>query len=615
MGQSADGDLVSREAEVQAEQVRAAFQQIPVAALVTAANASLMAGVLLAAGQGRGAYAWLALSILVAAARLAVWRAYRHAAPAPAQYRRWALASTCGAFAAGLLWGGGSFLLFPEGEIYQLFWVFLIAGMCAGAVALHYAHLPSALAFIFPAGLPLAIRFALEGGERRAAAAAMIGVFLVALVVTVRRSSRYFGEVLQLRIDLAERTRELDASNALLRREIAERQATQARLHHAQKMEAVGQLTGGVAHDFNNLLTVILGSLALLERRVACDERARSLLETARKAVGRGAQLCQSLLAFSRRQPLRLEPVDANALLQESATLIRRALGETVRLELGFEPGLPACRADAAQLQAAVLNLVINARDAMPQGGTLSVRTAKATLGAADLAGNEDAVPGGFVALSVRDTGHGMPPEVLARAFEPFFTTKEVGKGTGLGLSQVYGFVRQLSGHVSIDSAPGHGTTVTLYLPVAERAAAPSAEAATPPAEVVTVAAATVLLVEDEAPVLEATAEVLREAGWRVLTARDAREALQVVEGGEAVDVLFTDVVMPGGMTGIDLARAARRLRPGLGVLLTSGYAGAALGPDAGGFAVVVKPYESAELLARLAAMVPPRGLAATDAV
>ena len=342
MSQSADGDRVRRAAEVQAERVRAAFEQIPVATVVTAANAFLMAGVLVAAGQGRGAYAWLALSLLVAAARLAVWRAYRRAAPARGHYQRWALASTCGAFAAGLLWGGGSFLLFPEGEIYQLFWAFLIAGMCAGAVALHYAHLPSALAFLCPAGLPLALRFALEGGERRTAAAAMIGVFLVALVVTVRRSSRYFGEVLQLRLDLAERTHALDASNALLRQEIAERRATQVSLHHAQKMEAVGQLTGGIAHDFNNLLTAVLGSLELLRKRLpAEDPKAARLLDNAVEGAARGAALTQRLLAFGRRQVLRPETVHLPALIEGMAALLRSSLGSSVQIRLRLPEGLP----------------------------------------------------------------------------------------------------------------------------------------------------------------------------------------------------------------------------------------------------------------------------------
>ena len=388
--------------------------------------------------------------------------------------------------------------------------------------------------------------------------------------------------------------------------DITARRRAEEALRQAQKLEAVGQLTGGVAHDFNNLLTVVLGALSGLERHVGGDERARAMLEAARGAVRRGARLSGSLLAFARRQALRPEPVDAAALIQEFTTLIRRAIGETITLELGFEPCLPLCQTDAAQLQTAVLNLVVNARDAMPEGGTLTIRAARAELTPDDLAGNDEAAPGSFVAISVRDTGHGMAPEVLARAFEPFFTTKEVGRGTGLGLAQVYGFVRQLGGHVGVSTRPGEGTTVTLYLPVSHERSTRSLDIGNdPPATVVTVSSSTVLVVEDEAAVREIAAEMLREAGWRVISAADGREALSVLQTGEPVDVLFSDVVMPG-LNGFELARAARGMRPGLPVLLTSGYAGAAHGHEEPEFAVLQKPYERHELLRNLGALVPP---------
>src|SRR4030095_6113819 len=326
-----------------------------------------------------------------------------------------------------MLWGRGSVLLFPEGEIYQLFWAFLIAGMCAGAVALHYAHLPSALAFIFPAGLPLAIRFALEGGERRAAAAAMIGVFLVALVVTARRSSRYFGEVLQLRIDLAERTHELAASNTRLRQEIAERRATQASLHHVQKMEAVGQLTGGIAHDFNNLLTAVLASLTVLRKRLpAEDPKAARLLDNAVHGAERGAALTQRLLAFGRRQTLRPEIVHLPALIEGMSALLRSSLGSSLQIRLRLPEGLPPVEVDANQLELAVLNLAVNARDAMPGGGKLTVTARKEWM---DSARDGGLPPGSYVVLRVADTGQGMDEATLARAMESFFTTP--GAGTG----------------------------------------------------------------------------------------------------------------------------------------------------------------------------------------
>ena len=332
---------------------------------------------------------------------------------------------------------------------------------------------------------------------------------------------------------------------------------------------------------------------------------ARQMLEAARQAVRRGARLSQSLLAFARRQALRPEALDAAALLQEFTTLIRRALGETIALELVFEPRLPFCRADAAQLQTAVLNLVVNARDAMPEGGTLAIRAAQANLHLAELAGNNDAAPGNFVAVSVRDTGHGMTPEVLTHAFEPFFTTKEPGRGTGLGARPGlwlrpparwphYGGEPPRRGH-DHDPLPAHGGRGRFRPRLAEGVAQ---------AAITTVSSATVLIVEDEAAVREAAADMLREGGWRVIAAKDAHAALTVLETGETVDVLFSDVVMPG-MNGVRLAQAAQRLRPGLPVLLTSGYAGEALVGEEPAYQVLSKPYERAELLARLGALAP----------
>jgi PAS domain S-box-containing protein len=388
---------------------------------------------------------------------------------------------------------------------------------------------------------------------------------------------------------------------------VAERETAQAQLAHAQKIEAVGQLTGGVAHDFNNLLTAIAGNLELIANAAADNPaRVRHLAAAALRATERGARLNASLLAFSRKQPLRADAVDANALLQEFAPLVRRAVGEAVQVELALEPALQRCRVDAAQLEAAVLNLAINARDAMaPQGGRLVIESRNAGLGATDLTGNVDAVPGAFIAITVEDDGHGMTPDVLAKAFDPFFTTKEVGRGSGLGLSQVYGFVRQLGGHVAIDSAPGRGTRVTLYLP----AAAETGAASVLPGKIAAVDApmieATVLVVEDDADVREATRTALQAMGCRVLTAVDGPDALAQLKRGEvAVDLMFTDVVMPNGMSGIELAHAARHLRPELKVLLTSGYTASVLErlADAREFAVLRKPYRHADLAARICA-------------
>ena len=392
-------------------------------------------------------------------------------------------------------------------------------------------------------------------------------------------------------------------------RDLAEQRRLESRLSHAQRLEAVGQLTGGVAHDFNNLLTVVIGNLSLLRRRIGNDERAARYLTSVETAAQRGAKLTASLLAFSRRQRLDVTPIDVGAQLAESDTLLRRALGEEIEFSLAIEPSLPLAVADAAQLEAAVLNLTINARDAILEAmaasgvrnGALRIRVHRATLSRDELEGNDEAEPGPFVAIEVADTGAGMPPEVRARAFEPFFTTKEVGQGTGLGLSQVFGFVRQLGGHVTLESRPGHGTRAVLFLPVATAAQpAPAQPAALPPP---LPAAAAVLVVEDEDSIREITAELLRDAGMQVLVAPNGPSALEILEGPARVDVLFSDVVMPGGATGVDLARAARKLRPSLSVLLTSGYGGPALsryGAD-GEFEVLAKPYTRSVLLDRLA--------------
>ncbi len=397
-------------------------------------------------------------------------------------------------------------------------------------------------------------------------------------------------------------------------RDLTERQRIEARLAHAQRLEAVGQLTGGVAHDFNNLLTVVIGNLSLLRRRIANDERAARYLASVEAAAQRGAKLTASLLAFSRRQTLNVEQLDVGAHIAENAFLLRRALGEEIDFLLHVDPGIPSANADSSQLDAAMLNLVINARDAMleamatraKRGGQLTVTVGETVLSAADLVGNEEARPGPFIAVAVADTGAGMPASVRARAFEPFFTTKEIGHGTGLGLSQVFGFVRQLGGHVTIDSTQGEGTTITIFLPATLASVTPSAE---PPPEPDTLPRdATVLLVEDDASIREISAEMLRDVGLRVLTAANGPTALELLRGSDRVDLLFSDVVMPGGATGVDLARAAHDLRPALPVLLTSGYTGPALnryGPMSD-FAILPKPYSRASLLERIGALLAP---------
>jgi PAS domain S-box-containing protein len=372
-------------------------------------------------------------------------------------------------------------------------------------------------------------------------------------------------------------------ANARLQQEIAERERAEARLVQAQKIEALGQLTGGIAHDFNNLLTVVMGNLDLLKR--ASEERRARLIENALQAVEQGRRLTGQLLAFGRRQTLRPEVVDLNELISDMQDMLVQSLRGDIRVELDLSGDLWRVKVDAAQLHVALINLAANARDAMPKGGTFIVRTRNTILHPGDAKT--------AVAIEVSDTGAGMPPDVLARAFEPFFTTKDVGKGTGLGLAQVYGFVQQSEGSVDLRSETGHGTTVTLYLPRAD-AQAPAAEpAATAPGPQ---RPARILLVEDNPQVAELAAAILAEWGHSVVRVGDASEALRKLEEDDRFDLMFSDVVMPGGMNGLDLARLIRRRWPSLPVVLATGYNEAAGNPEDEGFPLLRKPYRMEDL-------------------
>jgi PAS domain S-box-containing protein len=378
---------------------------------------------------------------------------------------------------------------------------------------------------------------------------------------------------------------------------LEQKAVAEAALAHAQKIEAVGRLTGGVAHDFNNLLTVVIGALDMILKYPDDAKKRVRMAEAAMAAARRGERLTHQLLAFSRRQALRPEVVDVQQLVGESEPLLRRAVGEAIGFELKLD-GAAMVKVDPGQFGAALLNLVVNARDATPPGGVITVRSEVADV--ADGSAFESA-PGRYAAVSVSDTGEGMSAEVINRAFEPFFTTKPVGKGTGLGLSQVYGFARQSGGGVAIESTPHLGTTVTVYLPVAaeraEAAALPASRGAQTPG-----AALRVLLVEDDPAVAAIAEALLRDLGHAVERAEAAEAALELLRGETGFDLLLTDVIMPGGMNGVQLARAAVTLRPGLAVVLTSGYAGEAIDEALveAPWPFLRKPYAGAELAALL---------------
>jgi len=386
-------------------------------------------------------------------------------------------------------------------------------------------------------------------------------------------------------------------------RDITEhKQAVEARrlmeeqLHQSQKMESVGQLTGGIAHDFNNLLMVVSGNLELIEE-AAENGKFRQFAAAARRAADRGAKLTEQLLAFSRRQRLSPKLVNASELISEFQGLLRQAVGGACEVKLVTDEPVWLCHVDPSLLETALLNLALIGRDAMPDGGVLEIETRNVVLDEGVVA---DCLPGSYVKVSVTDTGCGMPPEVRDRVFEPFFTTKEVGKGTGLGLSMVYGFVRQSGGHVAVESVPGAGTTVALYLPKATQK--PDAKVEAIQTQDIPGGSERILVVDDNEALLEVTSAMLTASGYRVLCARNGAEAIEMFESGQQFDLLFSDVVMPSGMNGVELAREARRLSKGTKILLTSGYAGDVLERHGAvdEFPIIDKPYRLADLVRRL---------------
>jgi signal transduction histidine kinase len=399
---------------------------------------------------------------------------------------------------------------------------------------------------------------------------------------------------------------DLALANENLRAQVQQRENAETALRQVQKMEAMGQLTGGIAHDFNNLLQVIMGNLEVLQRRKLLEsDDAKRLVDSAIRGAERASTLTQRLLAFARRQPLNPKPIDVNKLVTGMSELLHRTLGESIRIETVLAGGIWRVAADANQVENALINLAVNARDAMPSGGKLTIETANAFLDDAYARVNE-VKPGQYVVVAVSDTGTGMPKDVLQKAFEPFFTTKDVGKGSGLGLSQVYGFIKQSDGHAKIYSEPGEGTTVKLYLPrlaLAEDAAdAPAEPQRLPEGRSDRV----VLVVEDDEDVRAHAVAILRELGYSVLEAADGRSALLILESEPGVRLLFTDIGLPEGLNGRQLADEAHRRRPELQVLYTTAYARNAIvhqGRLDPGVELITKPFTYATLASKVHAM------------
>jgi PAS domain S-box-containing protein len=401
---------------------------------------------------------------------------------------------------------------------------------------------------------------------------------------------------------VAERTDDLDEANRKLGAEIAERQRTEAALRQAQKLEAIGRLAGGVAHNFNNILTVVLSSLDIAQAPGVDEQAARSLLAAGQRAAERGARVTRQLLAFAGQQRLNLEVIDPSAHLREFVALMAQSLRGDIVIESDIPDGLSPVEIDPAELELAILNLGLNARDAMPNGGVVRVAAANRTMRHRGLD-----LDGDYVVIEISDGGSGIAPENLSRVFEPFFTTKDVASGSGLGLSQVHGFAKQSLGAVDIESEPGKGTTVRLYLPVSTKP--PTARGEQPGrARHAPHAAGTVLVVEDDPDVAELAAALLRRCGFEVGVAHRARAALARLRGGEPVDLVFADILMPDGMNGIELAETMAQRFPKIPVLLASGYAEAASEAKAKGLHIMAKPYRADDLCARVQQLLGGRG-------
>jgi len=383
-------------------------------------------------------------------------------------------------------------------------------------------------------------------------------------------------------------------------RDLTDKIKIEDQFRQAQKMEAVGELTGGLAHDFNNLLAIIIGNLDILDESRQWNVEESELLQAALAAAVSGSELTRRLLAFARRQPLQPEPIDLNELIEEISKLLSRTLGENIEISLDLDRSIPSVLVDRVQLETAIANLANNARDAMPNGGRLYIGTSTTYLDHEYAAHHVEVEPGDYVAIAISDTGQGMPPDIVARIFEPFFTTKEVGKGTGLGLSMVFGFMKQSRGQIAVYSEPGKGTTFRLYLRPAHRTALKPIIEAPSIQPTICASGKTVLVVEDNAPLREIAVKQLQSVGLAVLETENAKQALERLDHADAVDLVFSDVVLPGGMDGIELAREVMRRHPNSKVLLTSGFPGRRLTDAEGlgsGVRLLSKPYRKDELI------------------
>jgi signal transduction histidine kinase/CheY-like chemotaxis protein len=567
---------------VYTEQVRAVFRQMPIALAVNFINAVLTTIVLAPLAAQPIPLPFFVAVTFVTVGRVILWLRYRVVSVQPETAHLGSRVATGGALLTGLCWGIGGALLFPVIPVVgKIFLIIVIGGMCAGAAVVNASHLPTLLAFLLSASLPIAAGLLIEGSTANDVLGGLIVVFTVALALAGRHLNHTFAEGIELRV-------ELNDANLHLRAEIDERRATEEALRQAQKLEAVGHLTGGIAHDFNNLMTVVIGNLLLASARVDKTSAEAPLLQGALQAAQRGAALIERLLAFARKQRLDPRSLDLRGLVTGLEELLRRTLGPEIRLLISADPMLASAHVDANQVELAILNLTINARDAMPEGGTMCIAIESRH---ADGQSPPELTSGDYIVLAISDDGTGMDEATLAQVFEPFFTTKEIGSGSGLGLSMVQGFASQSGGTVRIRSKPGEGTTVELWLPQADE----------PPSKPVVVdrsgleigrGVASVLLCDDDDGVRDLLSTILKSGGYTVREASGAEAALRILESKAEIDLLIVDYAMPG-MNGIEVIRQARLRQPGLLSLLITGYAGV---PTSAGVPVLRKPFTPDEL-------------------
>jgi signal transduction histidine kinase len=577
------GETAGVDGAVFLEQVATLYRQMPVALAVNLVNAALVTVVLTPLGAGTASLLWFAALAVLTAARAVAWWRYRGRDRA-GDVRRLASWATIGGLATGLAWGLGGALLFPlVPRLGQLLLTIVIGGMCTGAVVLNASHLPMVMAFLGGACLPMALRFLTQGTLVGGALGAMIVVFAVAMAVSARHLNGTFVEAMRLRFELHD-------TNQRLLAEIGRHGATEAALLQAQKLEAIGRLSGGVAHDFNNLLTIVIGNLVLANERLGADSAVAPLIDEAVQAAERGAALSQRLLGFVRKRRPDPRAVDLCRLLSETKEMLRRTLGPQIRLIVETSPDTALVEADPNQLELAILNLAINARDAMPEGGTLRIAVTDREL---DPTISDDLSSGRYIVVEIADTGTGMDEATLARVFDLFFTTKAPGVGTGLGLPMVQAFAARSGGAVRLASAPGGGTRAELWLPRAKRS--PPAVMPDPPSGLpLRRGRAHILLCDDDDGVRRFVSDYLGSIGCTVRQADRAEAALRLIEEDGAIDLLIVDYAMPD-MNGLDAVRLARQRRPGLKALLITGDA-AAVPDETAECAILPKPFSPAEL-------------------